>query len=207
MIDARLRPVKDRVLDPVAARVPGALTPLALSGIALGLGLAAAGAAGAGWSVVAVAAWLTGRVVDGLDGAVARQRGQASDVGGYLDIVLDTVVYAAVPLGVAAHLDERGAWIVVAVLLGAFYVNAVSWAYLSAVLEKRAVGAASTGESTTVTMPRGLVEGAETIVIFTVALAVPSVAPVVFAVMAGAVLVGAAARTVVAVRRLGGAHQ
>ena len=207
MIDARLRPVKDRVLDPVAARVPGALTPLALSGIALGLGLAAAGAAGAGWSVVAVAAWLTGRVVDGLDGAVARQRGQASDVGGYLDIVLDTVVYAAVPLGVAAHLDERGAWIVVAVLLGAFYVNAVSWAYLSAVLEKRAVGAASTGESTTVTMPRGLVEGAETIVIFTVALAVPSVAPAVFGVMAGAVLVGAAARTVVAVRRLGGAHQ
>jgi IMP dehydrogenase/GMP reductase len=79
------------------------------------------------------------------------------------------------------------AWIIVAVLLATFYVNAVSWTYLAALLEKRAVGAVATGASTSTVMPRGLVEGTETIVFFTVALAWPDAAAAVLAIMAGAV--------------------
>jgi hypothetical protein len=65
----------------------------------------------------------------------------------------------------------------------------VSWTYLAALLEKRARGANATGASTSTLMPRGLVEGTETIVFFTVALAWPSSAVGVLAVMAAAVIV------------------
>jgi len=182
--------------------VPAAVSPVALSVGAALLSLAAAGAAWAGQPVAAVAAWLGGRVLDGLDGAVARRRGEATDLGGYLDIVLDTIGYAAIPLGLAAHADEQAVWIAAAVLLASFYVNSVSWAYLAALLEKRDVGAAAQGEITSVTMPRGLVEGAETIVLFTVMLAVPATVPALFWVMAAAVGLGAVVRTVGAIGRL-----
>ncbi len=94
-----------------------------------------------------------------------------------------------IPLGIAAGIDTRAAWITVAVLLATFYVNAVSWTYLAALLEKRAAGATATGASTSTIMPRGLVEGTETIVFFTVALAWSGGAVVTLAVMAVAVAV------------------
>ena len=85
-------------------------------------------AAAAGFVVVAVVLWLLNRALDGLDGAIARARGRGSDLGGYLDMLADVVVYAAVPLGVAVSVDTRSGWMAAAVLLGSFYVNAVSWA-------------------------------------------------------------------------------
>ncbi|OBX35743.1 inner membrane protein YnjF [Halomonas elongata] len=42
---------------------------------------------------------LLNRLGDGLDGALARYTGRASDAGGFLDIGLDFVFYAAVVLG------------------------------------------------------------------------------------------------------------
>jgi len=65
----------------------------------------------------------------------------------------------------------------------------VSWTYLAALLEKRAAGANAKGASTSTIMPRGLVEGTETIVFYTVALAWSGGAVAVLAVMAGAVTV------------------
>ena len=150
----------------------------------------AVGAAVAAWqqlAAIAVTAWLLSRLADGLDGAVARHQGVSSDRGGLVDMVADTIGYAAIPLGIAAGLDTRAAWITVAFLLATFYVNAVSWTYLGALLEKRAHGATATGASTSTIMPRGLVEGTETIVFFTIALAWPGGATAVLAVMATAV--------------------
>lgn len=187
MLDGPLRPTKDRVLGPLARGPMRTVPPLALSSAGL---LAALGAAAAAWQalpLLAVALWLLSRLADGLDGTVARQQGSASDHGGLVDVVVDTIGYAAVPIGVAAGLDTRTAWIVVAVLLATFYVNAVSWTYTAALLEKRAHGAIARGASTSTVMPRGLVEGTETIIFFTVALAWSSAAPVVFSVMAAAV--------------------
>lgn len=76
-----------------------------------------------------------------------------------------------------------------AVLLATFYVNSVSWTCLAALLEKRAAGATATGTSTSTIMPRGLVEGTETIVFCTVALAWSGGAVATMAVMAGALAV------------------
>jgi phosphatidylglycerophosphate synthase len=202
MFDHRLRSTSARVLDPVAARVPGAVSPLLISGVGVAAGLGAALAAAAGMVVVALTAWFVNRLADGLDGAVARRRGRASDIGGYLDIVGDMTVYVAVVLGVAVGVDERSTWIAAAVLLGSFTINTISWAHLAALLEGRGAGAAHNGESTSVTMPAGLVEGAETIVWYTLLLAVPALAPWWMGTMAAATLAGAALRVRAGTARL-----
>ena len=131
--------------------------------------------------------WLVGRAADGLDGLVARRRRSASDLGGYLDMLGDTVGYAAVPLGVAVAAGDDVVWTACAVLLATFYVNTVSWTYLSALLEKRGNGVASSGEATSIRMPVGVIEGAETIVLLTVVLAWPATAAWLFALMAALV--------------------
>ena len=189
MLDGPLRPAKDQLLAPLIRGPLRSVAPLVLSTAAL---TAAIGAAAAAWQqlgAVAVTFWLVSRLADGLDGAVARHQGVSSDRGGLVDMVADTVGYAVIPLGIAAGLDTRAAWITVAFLLATFYVNAVSWTYLAALLEKRAHGVVRTGAATSTIMPRGLVEGTETIVFFTVALAWSGGATGVLAVMAAAVVV------------------
>jgi phosphatidylglycerophosphate synthase len=194
MLDGPLRPLKDRVLGPLVRGPLRTVSPLAVTAVALA---AALGAGVAAWSSapgVAVGLWLLSRLADGLDGAVARHQNRAGDRGGLVDIVADTIGYAIVPLGIAAGIDTRQAWVVVAVLLATFYVNAVSWTYLAALLEKRAAGADATGATTSTIMPRGLVEGTETILFFTLALAWPAAAPALLAAMAAAVAVTVAER-------------
>ena len=202
MIDALLRRPKDRLLGPVARCLPRGLHPTAITAAAVIPGLAAALAAATGAAALATTLWLVNRVLDGLDGAVARRSGRMSDAGAYADILLDVIVYAAIPLGIAANQDSRAGWVAAAVLLAAFYVNAISWAYLSALLERRAAGARARGEMTAVTMPGGVVEGAETLVIFTLALAVPDWSVALMWAMSAAVAVGVAQRAVRCVRAL-----
>lgn len=194
MLDGPLRPVKDQLLGPAVRGPLRAVPPLLITGVALAAALGTAIAAWRSAPAVAVGLWLLSRLADGLDGAMARHQESASDRGGLVDIVADTIGYAAVPLGIAAGIDTRTAWVVVAMLLAAFYVNAVSWTYLAALLEKRAARSPASGATTSTIMPRGLVEGTETIVFFTLALALPSAAPGVLAVMAVAVGVTVAER-------------
>lgn len=73
---------------------------LTLAGFALGV-LAAAAIAFGMWAL-ALALILANRVMDGLDGTVARLNGP-TDRGAFLDIALDFVFYALVPLGFALH--------------------------------------------------------------------------------------------------------
>lgn len=194
MLDATLRPVKDRILSPLARTRLVRVHPTVISTIGLSLTLSAAVAASQRLAWVAVGLWLLGRVADGLDGLAARATGRANDVGGLLDFVFDTIGYASVPIGLAAGIDTRTGWIVTAVLLASFYLNAVSLGLVAALLEKRGRGAQQRGESTSATMPRGLVEGTETIVFFTAALAFIDTAPVIWSVMAALVVVTALER-------------
>lgn len=196
MLDLRLRSIKERLLAPISARCPSFLSASAVSFASLACSVGAGVAAWRGAVILSVVLWLAGRVLDGLDGAIARANGSASDFGGYVDLLFDTIGYAAVPLGIAFGVDQPGTWQIVAVLLGSFYVNSVSWLMLSALLEKR--GERASGEQTSVTMPTGLVEGTETIVLFTIALALPQRAGITFAVMAGGLAIGVAQRAVAA---------
>lgn len=201
MLDRWLRVPKDRVL---AALVPPLerVHPTTITVVAAGVGLAAAGAAATSLYLPALGLWLLNRTLDGLDGTLARRTGKQSDLGGYLDILLDFVVYAALPLGLAYAAGTVAAWAAVAILLASFYVNAGSWLYLAALLEKRNVGAAAQGEQTTVTMPPGVIEGTETVLFYVVLLLFPAwLVPLALA-MAALTLISSAQRVWWAARHL-----
>lgn len=190
MIDRALRPVKARLLRPLSAAVAarfGARAAAPLTAVGLLVGLAAALAAALGAFGAALALWLLNRVLDGLDGEVARSSGAADDRGGYLDLMADRIVYAALPLGAAAGasgalggpalLESPWTWPLTAALLASFYVNIGTVDVIAALLEKRGQGAAAVGDPTSLRLPAGLVEGFETIVLMSLLLAAPRQLP------------------------------
>ena len=165
MVDKVLRVPKRWMLEPVAERLRG-VSPTALTGAGLVAGLAAAALAASGRPLVALVLWLVNRLLDGLDGELARAFNRQSDWGGYLDILADFTVYALIPVGLAFADGSPVTFLALGVMLSIFYVNAGSWLFLSSLLEKRAQGAAVRGDVTSVTMPGGLIEGAETVLFF-----------------------------------------
>lgn len=200
MRDAALRERKDRLLQPLAQRWFGRIHPNWISVAALGFGLACALAAWQQHYWAALLLWAINRMLDGLDGVVAREHAKQSDFGGYLDLFLDFIVYLAVPIAIAAAQPSSTLlWATIA-LLSAFVLNLLSWSVLSAILEKRA--ATEVGRRTTVAMPGGLIEGAETIIFYTLFLLLPGYAALLFAIMAALVLVTAAQRVAWAARHL-----
>ncbi len=215
VVDRVLRPVKSRVLAPLSALLAeplgrhGAL-PITMAGLAVGLAAALAAALGA--FPVALALWLLNRLLDGLDGEIARHLGRADDRGGYLDLLSDLVVYAAVPLGAAAgataafggEVIAASPWIwpLTALLLAAYYVNLGSYAVLAALLEKRGRGAEARGDTTSMVIPAGLVEGTETVLLVAAMLAFPSLLPLWLGLGAALVAATAAQRVWWAARTL-----
>lgn len=202
MLDSALRPLKDRLLAPLTKTGIVRVHPTVISVVGLLLSLGAAVAASQRLVVVAVIAWLAGRLADGLDGLAARSSGRESDLGGLLDFTFDTIGYAVIPIGVAFGVDTRASWIVTAVLLGAFYLNSVSLGYVAALLEKRGLDAATQRRATSAVLPRGLVEGTETIVFFTLALGFIDASPWIWSVMAALVVLTAVERVRWAARGL-----
>lgn len=199
MFDDVIRRWKARWFAPLVARL-GFLSPTVLSLAAFALGLACAVAASQAWYLPALALWLLNRLLDGLDGEVARAHGRASDFGGYLDIMLDVAVYALVPAGLAFADPNVPCFGGLALLLGAYYLNAASWTYLSAILEKRRANAQR--GFTTVNMPPGLIAGTETFVFYCAFMLLPQYLAVFFATMAALVLATVAQRLYWAWRNL-----
>lgn len=201
MFDNYAREIKEVVLSPLAKGLAG-VHPNWVTLVAFLLGLGAAWLAGQQWYGWAVLLWGLNRLADGLDGTLARLQGRQSDWGGYVDIVGDFVVYAAVPLGLVWGLPTAVNWVMLALLLMAYYVNAASWMYLAAILEKRQAGASTTGEKTTVTMPTAVVGGTETALIYFLFLLWPSQLAYWFGGMVVLVLVSIVQRLVWAAREI-----
>lgn len=194
MFDNTLRPLKDRLASPLADAVGKRLAPDTVSWLAFGAGLACAASLALGSRWLALALWLFSRLLDGLDGLIARRSGRSSDAGGYLDIMLDFSVYAALPLAMT-WAEPAMAW-PAALLLGVFYINSASWMYLSALLEKRGAGAAAKGETTSVSMPKGVIEGSETILFYTLLIVIPAWRTALMFLFAFLTLTGAFVRSV-----------
>lgn len=203
MFDRYLRAVKDRLFAPLSRVFGPGLMPNVVTWTAFVVGMASAGAALAGARWLALALWLLNRVLDGLDGTHARTHGLASAYGGYLDIVLDFLVYAAVPIGLVGSGEATPALMLSAMLLlASFYVNTASWMYLAAILEQRREGVSATGESTTITMPPGLIGGTETVAFYTAFFLWPSHLRSLFTVMTALVLLTVGLRLAWARRHL-----
>ncbi|MEX2549338.1 MAG: CDP-alcohol phosphatidyltransferase family protein [Nitriliruptoraceae bacterium] len=200
MLDQRaravLRPGLDRVARPLAR---WGVTPivLTLAGFLVGLGSAGAAALAAWW--LALGLWLVSRLLDGLDGAVARARGTVTDRGGYLDVVADFTVYGAFVVGCA--IGQPDARMALLVLLLAYYVNGTAFLALSSALERRRQHTGLEDERSFV-FSRGLAEGTETVVAHALFVTFPSVMPVLAWVFAGIVAVTVVQRVGVAIRAL-----
>lgn len=163
MFDARIRPL----IDPPLNRAGGALARLGVTanaltfaGLALGLGGAVAIAQGyLGLGLVLI---IANRLLDGLDGAVARATGPTA-LGGYFDIVADFAFYVSIPLafGLLDPANTRAALVLVA----SFVLTGVSFLAFAVTAAERGESSEAHGKKSFF-YSTGLAEGTETVVVF-----------------------------------------
>ena len=164
MLDPLLRRWIDPPLNQAGAWLARrGMSANAFSIAGLAIGLTAIPLLAWGHYEMALLVILLNRLIDGLDGAIARSKGTTA-FGGYLDIMCDMGFYAAVPLGFALARPDNALW--AALLLASFVCTAASFL-------GRAVLAVQRGEPDDGARGRksffhaaGLVEGTETIVAF-----------------------------------------
>lgn len=166
MMDHTLRRVKDVVYTPLARQMGKSVHPIPVTLIAGAVGIFSAIAGWQGASLAGLLLWWANRALDGLDGAIARANGTQTDLGGYIDTMMDFTIYSIIPFGLALRAPSLELLAALAFMLVSFYINAGSFLYLSAVLESRSQGAQQRRELTSVTMPGGLIEGAEAILFY-----------------------------------------
>lgn len=200
MLDEPIRRLLARPLPVFGGRLAGlGVTPTQLTVVGFVVGVAAAVAAALAWWTVALVLWLVSRLADGLDGAVARTVG-ATELGGYLDIVADFVVYGAFVVGVAVAVPE--ARLACAVLLLTYYVNGTALLAFSSLAETRR--RAGKGDRSARSFG-GLAEGTETIVVHSLLCLLPAAAAQIAWAFAAVVALTAVWRVRLAVRALRGA--
>ncbi len=153
------------MIDPAIDRAGAALARRGVGADALTWAGFAVGAAAI--AAVAVEAYATGlalflvnRLADGLDGAVAR-RTRMSDLGGFLDIVLDFIVYAGMVFAFALA-DPASNALAAAFLLFAFMGTGSSFLAFAIMAAKRGITTDLRGRKSLYYLG-GLAEGAETI--------------------------------------------
>lgn len=101
MLDRHLHPRLKPLLNRLVMRLDKPeISPDGITLIGFAIGVLALPFLALGWYLAALVAIVLNRLLDGLDGALARRRG-LTDAGGFLDIALDFLFYALVPFGFA----------------------------------------------------------------------------------------------------------
>jgi phosphatidylglycerophosphate synthase len=164
VIDRYIYPLQARLLQPAAQALAGRGVPAnAVSAIGFVIGLAALPLLALRHYELALLAILANRLLDGLDGAIARCS-QPTDRGAFIDIAFDFLFYAAVPLGFAIA-DPAANAVPAAVLLFGFMGTASSFLSFSAVAARKGL-TADPYPTKGIYYLGGLTEGAETIAVF-----------------------------------------
>ncbi|MBA4260756.1 MAG: hypothetical protein C0443_01680 [Comamonadaceae bacterium] len=157
-----------QALRPLMTRAARGLVRLgvgadAISFTGLAIGLLAAGAIALQHYLPGLALLLLSRLLDGLDGAVARAT-QPTDRGGFLDITLDFLFYAAIPLAFALA-DPAANALPAAVLLASFIGTGSSFLAFAVVAEKQKLHSVALPDKSFYFLG-GLTEATETIAAF-----------------------------------------
>ena len=160
--------VVQQALKPLLARaatglVRGGVSADALTFTGFGLGLAAATAIAFGHFLTGLALLLLSRLMDGLDGAVARAT-SPTDRGGFLDITLDFLFYAAIPLAFALA-DPAANALPAAVLLASFIGTGSSFLAFAIVAAQRGLTSTALPDKSFYFLG-GLTEATETLAAF-----------------------------------------
>ncbi|MEP7381288.1 MAG: CDP-alcohol phosphatidyltransferase family protein [Gemmatimonadota bacterium] len=159
MFDETFRRALPRfVRGPVRVLVRWGISPNQVTIAAAGVGCAAGVLVAWGAAITGLALWLTSRLLDGVDGILARETGRTSAFGGYLDITFDMLAYGVMLLGFWVRHPEAG-WAWPAILLGYVLVTTSTLA-LSSILEGE--HQQSVGGDRTIRFTPGLAEAGET---------------------------------------------
>lgn len=163
MFDARLRPIIDPPLNRAGralARLGISANMLTFAGLAIGLCGAVAIAFGEIWAGLALI--IANRLLDGLDGAVARAT-QPTALGGYFDIVADFAFYVSVPMGFGIMSEANT--LAALILVASFVLTGVSFLAFAVVAAERGEETQAHGKKSFF-YSTGLAEGTETIAVF-----------------------------------------
>ena len=164
MLDRALTTLIQRPLGALArGAVSLGLGADAITGMGFALGMAAALAIGLDAPRAGLALLLGSRLLDGLDGAVARLT-RPTDRGAFLDITLDFLFYASIPLAFAVAAPVANA-LAAAVLLAAFMGTASSFLAFAVLAERRGLHSAAY-PSKGLYYLGGLTEASETLICF-----------------------------------------
>ena len=181
-VQQALRPLMTRAARGLVRLGVGA-NAISVAGFAIGM--AAAGAIAFQHHLPGLVLLLLSRLMDGLDGAVARAT-QPTDRGGFLDISLDFLFYSAIPLAFAIA-DPAANALPAAVLLAAFIGTGSSFLAFAAVAEKRQLQSVAFPDKSFYFLG-GLTEATETITAFAAMCLWPALFPPIaygFAVLCG----------------------
>lgn len=197
-----LDPLLRRWIDPSLTRAGAWLARRDMSANAfsvagLAIGLAAVPLLAWGRYEMALVVILLNRLIDGLDGAIARHRG-GSRFGGYLDIMCDMGFYAAVPIGFALARPDNALW--AALLLASFVCTASSFLGRAVLAVQRDEPDDGARGAKSFFHAAGIVEGTETIIAFVLFCLFPAAFPWLAGVFAALCFCTAAARVVEAWR-------
>jgi phosphatidylglycerophosphate synthase len=143
---------------------------------------------------------LASRLADGLDGAVARAT-KKTDLGGYLDIVLDFAFYGLIPLGFV-FADPAANALAGAVLIFSFYVNGSSFLAYAIMAEKRGMDTEQRGAKS-LYFTTGLAEATETLAMFAACCLFPGQFAVIAWIFAVICFYTAVSRIVLAIKMFG----
>jgi len=197
MFDARIRHAMAPALDSAGRSLAErGIRPGLLTGVGWVLGAGACVLAGLALWPLALGLWLSNRLLDGLDGPVARARG-ATDLGGFLDVLADFSIYAGFVVGVAIAVPQ--ARIACLVLLFTYYVSGTALLAQASLLE-RSHEVAVRPDRRSLRFVGGLAEGTETIIVYVLFCLFPASAPGIAWAFAGIVGITAVQRVI------GGVH-
>lgn len=172
MLDARIRTLIDPPLNRIGAGLAAnGVSADALTWTGFGFGLGCIGFLAMESYGAALFCLLANRLFDGLDGAVARARG-ATDLGGFLDITLDFVIYAGVPFAMA-FADPGANALAAAFLIFSFMGAGSSFLAFSAIAARRGLETAKRGRKSLYYLG-GIMEGTETFVVLALCCVFPS---------------------------------
>lgn len=198
MLDTLIRPLISRPLD-AGGRVLAdrGVSANAVTMAGLGAGLLAALAIALELFPLAIVLIVANRIIDGLDGAVARAS-TPTDSGGYLDIVVDYVFYGSVPLAFAS-VDPANNAVPAAALLASFLLTCSSFLAYAIIAAKHRIETAAHGEKSFF-YSTGIIEGTETIAFFLVMVTLPAWFPLLAWIFSGLCVLTAIQRSALALK-------
>lgn len=163
MLDRAARRLVDPILEDLAARAARRrLSANQITVAGFGAGLAAIAAIALGAYSLGLGLLLLNRLADGVDGCLARRFGP-TDLGGYLDIVLDFIIYSGAAFAFALAMPDQA--VAAAFLIFSFMGTGSSFLAFAIFAAKRKPDAGHQ-EGKGFYYLGGITEGTETILLF-----------------------------------------